>query len=171
MVRGNQPPSARPAATGFLVRPSGTPLQSCQTIASGSFLQSDISRRSRMTTRKAFDRIYRTALLASSFIAFVGSLLFESRPLFPVWPSGWLCVAFAILGVAVLWRAHRRKHYLRWEFSALTACAAVLTGFFLLQAVVHLVAGGQTYFLRPLSGIPFIVVLWLGEKNGYWFRK
>jgi len=76
-----------------------------------------------------------------------------------------------MLGVVVLWRAHRRKRYLRWEFLALTACVAVLTGFILLQAVVHLVAGGQTYFLRPLSGIPFIVVLWLGEKNGYWFRK
>ncbi|MBT9512047.1 MAG: hypothetical protein IV104_06845 [Acidovorax sp.] len=121
-----------------------------------------------MTTRKA---LYRTALWASLVIAFVGSLLFESRPPFPFWPSGLLCVAFAILGVAVLWRAHQRKHYLPWEFSALTACAAVLVGFLLLQTVVHLVAGGQTYFLRPLSGIPFIVVLWLGEKNGYWFRK
>jgi CHASE2 domain-containing sensor protein len=110
---------------------------------------------------------------SSALMIFIGTTLigafFASRPAFSFLPYGLSLLGAFILGLVLVFRTRKRKRYLRWEFQIFSICSAVVCGYLIAESVAHLLAGQNTYYVRPLLAIPITLIFWLGEKWEYHF--
>ncbi|MES2300348.1 MAG: hypothetical protein V4582_25160 [Pseudomonadota bacterium] len=116
--------------------------------------------------KKPFQNIGRKAVVSYLLFAYWVTFAFAgSRPPFPFIPVGLGVLVAIVICIAVGIRAHRRGRYLPWEGGILTAGAAIVCIEAVAEAIVHIRAGGNYYYLRSLIVIPLVVALWIDERK------
>lgn len=117
---------------------------------------------------KAKARYQRSAGVLFLVVWLLGGLLFANRPPFPIFPYGIAMLALAAIAVTMAVRAYRRRTYLPWEFRVLTVCVASFCCGLVAEVVAHISEGNNAFYVRPLMTLAYVLVLWFGEKRGYW---